>query len=199
MNQETENTKYIDIVKTAHKLFWKHGISRVTIEEVCRKANVSKMTFYKFFPNKIELGKKVIDDIMDENIQKYREIMNEDISFEQKVKKQLQLKFEGTREISPELINDIYSNTKLDLHNYWQHRANEITQEVMGDYRHAQEEGWIRKDLKIEFIFYASSKMAEFMADEHLRGMYDSMQDLIMEIANLFFYGIFPHDNEKSE
>lgn len=199
MNQEAENPKYNDIVKTAHELFWKHGISRVTIEEVCREANVSKMTFYKFFSNKIELAKKVIDDIMDENILKYRDIMNEDISFEQKVKKQLQLKFEGTREISPELINDIYSNKKPGLHKYWQQRANEITREIMRDYRQAQKEGWIRKDLKIEFIFYASNKMAEFMADEHLRGMYNNMQDLIMEIANLFFYGIFPHDNEKSE
>ena len=199
MNQETGNTKYNDIVKTAHELFWKHGISRVTIEEICREANVSKMTFYKFFSNKNELGKKVIDDIMDENIQKYREIMNEDISFEQKVKKQLRAKFEGTKEISPELVNDIYANKKLGLHNYWQKRANEVTQEVIRDYKKAQEKGWIRKDLKIEFIFYFSTKMSDLLSDPQLLGMYNSMQDLIMEIANLFFYGIFPHDNEKSE
>lgn len=197
MNQETENTKYTDIVKTAHELFWKHGISRVTIEEVCRKANVSKMTFYKFFSNKNELGKKVIDDIMDENIQKYREIMNEDISFEQKVKKQLKAKFEGTREISPELVNDIYTNKKLGLHKYWQKRANEISMEVIKDYKQAQKKGFIRKDLKIEFIFYFSNKMSEFLSDPQLLGMYDRMQDLIMEIANIFFYGIFPHDNEN--
>lgn len=197
MSQATENSKYNDIVKTAYELFWKHGISRVTIEEVCREAGVSKMTFYKFFSNKIELGKKVIDDIMDENIQKYRDIMSEDISFEQKVKKQLKAKFDGTREISPELVNDIYSNKKLGLQKYWQKRANEISMEVIKDYKQAQKEGWIRKDFKIEFIFYFSNKMVDFLSDPQLLGMYDSMQDLIMEIANLFFYGIFPHENEK--
>ncbi|MEE4285567.1 MAG: TetR/AcrR family transcriptional regulator [Mariniphaga sp.] len=198
MNQETENPKYNDIVKTAHELFWKHGISRVTIEEICREANVSKMTFYKFFSNKLDLGKKVIDDIMGETIQKYRDIMNEDTSFQQKVKKQLKAKFDGTREISPELVNDIYSNKKLGLHKYWQKRANEITMEVMQDYKKAQDEGWIRKDLKIEFIFYFANKMSEFLSDSKLLAMYDSMQDLIMEVANLFFYGIFPHENENN-
>lgn len=199
MNQDIENPKYKDIVKTAHELFWKHGISRVTIQEICDKANVSKMTFYKFFSNKLELGKKVIDDIMDDNIQKYRDIMREDISFEQKVKKQLKAKFEGTREISPELVNDIYSNKKLGLQKYWQKRANEITREVINDYKEAQNHGWIRKDLKIEFIFYFSNKISDFLSDPQLLAMYESMQDLIMEIANLFYYGIFPHNNGKKE
>src|SRR6056297_889499 len=154
MNQETENTKYIDIVKTAHKLFWKHGISRVTIEEVCRKANVSKMTFYKFFSNKVELGKTVIDNIMDENIRKYHSIMNEDIPFREKIKKQLRLKFEGTREISKELVNDIYSNKKLGLHHYWHERTSAFTTAVMEDYKQAQKKGEIRQDMRIEFMFY---------------------------------------------
>ncbi|MBN2410872.1 helix-turn-helix transcriptional regulator, partial [candidate division KSB1 bacterium] len=51
---------------TAKELFFKYGIRRVTIEEICKKARVSKMTFYKFFQNKIELAivmlKKLYDD-----------------------------------------------------------------------------------------------------------------------------------------
>ena len=95
-------------------------------------------------------------------------------------------------------MNDIFSNKKLGLHKYWQKRANEITVEVMQDYKKAQDEGWIRKDLKIEFIFYFSNKMSDFLSDPKLLAMYDSMQDLIMEVANLFFYGIFPQKNENN-
>jgi hypothetical protein len=40
--------------------------------------------------------------------------------------------------------------------------------------------------------------MSEFLSDSKLLAMYDSMQDLIMEVANLFFYGIFPHENENN-
>jgi len=43
----SENQKYNQIIDTSKKLFWKYGIKRVTIEEICREAGVSKMTFYK--------------------------------------------------------------------------------------------------------------------------------------------------------
>ena len=59
------NPKRIQIVKTAKELFWKFGIKRVTIEEICREANVSKMTFYKFFSNKNELLHTVIEEMFD--------------------------------------------------------------------------------------------------------------------------------------
>lgn len=199
MNQNINNPKYTIIVETARKLFWKHGISRVSIEEICREAGVSKMTFYNFFSNKKELGKMVIDNIIDESIKKYREIMNQSIPFEEKIKKQLLLKYEGTKEISAELVNDIYSNQKLGLHIHFQKRADEITKEIQKDYANAQKQGYIRKDLNLDFIFYFNNKMAEMFSDPKLLEMYDNMQDLIMEYANLFFYGIFSHKNEKNK
>ena len=50
------NRKYDDIMSTGKDLFWKYGIRRVTVEEICEKSNVSKMTFYKYFPNKETLA-----------------------------------------------------------------------------------------------------------------------------------------------
>jgi AcrR family transcriptional regulator len=194
-----DSPKYSDIVETARKLFWKHGISRVSIEEICREANVSKMTFYRFFPNKTELGRKIIDDIIDESIQKYSELMQQDVSFEEKIRKQLVLKFEGTKEISAELVKDIFSNEKLGLKEHWLNRANQFSERVKQDYADAQEKGWIRKNLNLDFIFYLNNKMAGIFSDPKLQEMYGSMQDLIMEYANLFFYGIFSGNYEKNE
>jgi AcrR family transcriptional regulator len=194
-----DNPKYNDILKTAYELFWKHGIKRVSVEEICQKANVSKMTFYRFFPNKTELGRKVLDNIINEGIEKYTEIMKRDISFEEKIRQQLILKFEGTKEISPELVADIFSNDKLGLKEHWLKRANEFTTEVRKDYADAQKQGFIRNDLNMDFIFYFNNKLAEMLSDPVLTEMYDNMQDLIMEYANLIIYGIFPRGNEKNE
>lgn len=196
---DANSPKYSDIIKTAYKLFWKHGIRRVSIEEVCREANVSKMTFYRFFSNKAELGQVVIDKIIDESIEKYREIMSRDISFEEKMKEQLLLKFEGTKEISAEFINDVFSNEKLGLKEHWLKRADEFSHEVRRDLSVAQEQGIIRKDLKLDFVFYLNNKAAEIFSDPKLLEMYSSMQELIMEYANLIFYGIFPRNNNETE
>ncbi|WP_372931944.1 TetR/AcrR family transcriptional regulator, partial [Mariniphaga sediminis] len=59
MKENKKSKKYLEIMKTARELFWKHGFRRVTIQEICEKAGVSKMTFYKHFPNKIDLAKTV--------------------------------------------------------------------------------------------------------------------------------------------
>jgi hypothetical protein len=68
--------------------------------------------------------------------------------------------------------------------------------EIMGliikDYAKAQKRGDIRQDMKIEFILWYLNKMLDLMEDEALQKMYDSPQDLIMEMVNFFFYGIMP-------
>ena len=38
----------------------------MTIEEICGEAKVSKMTLYKFFPNKIELAKVILKKVFDD-------------------------------------------------------------------------------------------------------------------------------------
>ena len=38
----------------------------MTVEEVCREAAVSKMTFYKYFQNKVELVRTIRDNWVEE-------------------------------------------------------------------------------------------------------------------------------------
>ncbi|KAA3638557.1 MAG: TetR/AcrR family transcriptional regulator [Bacteroidetes bacterium] len=199
MDEHKKNTKYQDILKTAHDLFWKHGIKRVTIQEVCREAKVSKMTFYRFFENKVDLAKKVLQQMFDEGLEKYRALMAEDISFEEKVKRQIMAKFEGTKEISSELVKDIYTDKTLGLHDYWEKRRMEMVNLVLEDYADAQKKGWIRKDINLNFIFYFNGKVAEWIYDPVLKSMYDTDQEAIMEITKIFFYGIFPRSDKNDE
>ena len=50
------NPKREQILKTGKELFWKFGFKRVTIEEICKEAGISKMTYYKYFTNKMDTG-----------------------------------------------------------------------------------------------------------------------------------------------
>ena len=193
------NPKYRDLLKTARELFWKHGVKRVTIEEICNVSGVSKMTFYRFFPNKIELAKTILQGMFDDAMGDYRALMAEDIPFEEKVHRQLLLKFEGTKEISKELVRDIYSNQEWGLGAYMEARTEEALKVIMEDYAKAQRKGWIRKDLNLGFVLYIFHKMPEWIYDPQLLSAYESQQDLIMEIANFFFYGILPHSQESNE
>ena len=196
MNEQIASGKYNAILKTAHDLFWKFGIRRVSIEEICREAGVSKMTFYRYFSNKTDLTKKVVKNLFDKILHDYRELMQKDIPFAEKVKQQLMMKFEGTNELSAELVKDIYSNPETEIYKYWKLRVDEMMEIVFDDYKNAQEMGYIRKDIKLEFLIYMSNKITEIASDANLQKLYPTMQALIMEFANHFFYGLLPRDEK---
>ncbi|MFK5856081.1 MAG: TetR/AcrR family transcriptional regulator [Bacteroidota bacterium] len=189
---------YFAILASAKTLFWKHGIKRITVEEICKKAGVSKMTYYRLFNNKNDVAEKVLEDIMEDGMMKYRKIMDQQIPYPEKMKQMLVLKKESSSEISEEFIRDIYEDGEsglLQKMSAYAVNANEIVKE---DYRIAQSEGWIRKDLKLDFIMYMSDSLTAMLLDKNLLSMYDSPQEAIMEITNFFFYGILSAENRTT-
>jgi AcrR family transcriptional regulator len=190
MNNLAQNKKYQDIIKTGKELFWKYGLKRVTIEEICKESGVSKMTFYKFFPNKIELAKTILEDLMDKSLKKVEQLIDSDIPFSKKLEELFLMKLEGTKDISMEFINDMYKKPELGLMSHMEEYRQKSMGVIINFYKTAQERGSIRKDIKIEFILAFSNQILKMMEDEKLMSLYSQPQDFIMESMNFLFYGI---------
>ena len=178
------------IVSTSKDLFWKHGFRRVTIEEVCRKANVSKMTFYKHFDNKIDLVKYILEGIYAEAMLNYKSIMNSDIPYNEKFEKTIQMKMDNTSEMSEEFLHDYMQSENKELTSHLVSMRNEQIKIILNDYIEAQTRGDIRKDIKPEFILYFLNHLFEMVKDPNLEKLYDQPQKMIMEVTRFFFYGI---------
>lgn len=195
--EENSNTKvgkkYEDILITARELFWKYGFKRVSIEEICKKTGVSKMTFYRFFPNKTELAKTVLDEVIEEGLVKFRELMVDEIPPEEKIRSIVTMKMEGTNNISREFLADFYANPELGLKSYLEEKTNIAWAEVLQHFKAAQKQGWLRNDFKPEFLLFISQRMRELVFDEKLNSMYQNPQELIMELTNFMIYGIASH------
>jgi len=197
--EEKENIKFQQIVKTGKSLFWKFGINRVSIEEICREANVSKMTYYKYFKNKPELVKYILKKYTDEAWDKYYEIMNKDIPYSQKIKQTIVLKMDQTDHMSSEFFKDFHKNADPDLKLFFNELTNKSLQTIKADYIIAQKEGNIRQDINPDFIMYFLNHMLAVLArDESLINLYPNPQDLIYELINFFFYGIMPRNDENN-
>jgi len=176
------------------ELFWKYGFKRVTIEEICQQAGVSKMTFYRFYANKLELAKAVFDMVIDKSIADFKELISLDIPASEKMKRMMMVKFEGTNDISKEFLMYFYNNPELEVSAYIQKRTAEVWGSIVADFRKGQEDGWLRKDFKPELILILSQKVMELVNDENTMKLYESPQAFIMEIANFVTYGIANHD-----
>lgn len=177
----------------ARELFWKHGFKRVSIDDICKIAGISKMTFYRYFPNKIDLAKTVYNHVMEEGYDKFKIIMNEDSSPEEKIHKLLLLKLEGTNQISPEFLTDFYTSKETGLKDFVQAKTIALWEVVIQDFREAQKKGIFRSDFNPAFIFYISQKLSESLDEPQLLQMFDNTQDMIMELARFFLYGVAPH------
>lgn len=186
----SSNQKKQDILESGKKLFWKHGFRRVTIEEVCSDAKVSKMTFYKFFSNKMDLVRTIMEKLVAFSMKQYNEIMESDIPFHEKITKQIEMKMEGTSEISNEFLDDLLVHADQEVMQMMQKMTQESFASVMEGYIKAQKEGHVRKDLKPEFIQYFLNHMFEMLKDEKLIALYGSTSELATEVTKFFFYGI---------
>lgn len=192
MNTQKSNKKFDSIFATAKDLFWKYGIKRVSIEEICKEAKVSKMTFYKFFPNKIELAKTILEDTIGESMTKWENLVKSEIPFQEKVKEIFIIKFEASKNISMEFINDIYKNPEMGLMPIIETQGQKSMSLFIEFLTDSQSKGLIRNDIKIEFILNYVNNASQMMDDKQLLSHYKQPHDLIMEMMNFMFYGLAP-------
>jgi AcrR family transcriptional regulator len=192
MNDPTKSKKYSALLEAGRKLFWKHGVRRVSVEEICKAANTSKMTFYRLFPGKIELAKAVLDKFYRESMTSFRKIIRDESSPSEKMHQMINMKLEGSYDISSEFIQDFLINDDFGLSAYLSEILNGFRKEIIKEFKAGQEEGWIRKDLNVEFLFYFSQKIIPVLNDKELRKLFNSPGELIAEMANLIVYGISP-------
>lgn len=191
------NPKRELILKTAKTLFWKFGFKRVTIEEVCKEAGVSKMTYYKFFSNKISLVQTIMDTVMQESLERYNQIMAREVPYPEKVVEMIQLKKDQIKTMSSEFFRDYVQSDDPELLSFLEKLSQDNLQAFTNDFKKAQDEGDIRKDMKIEFIMYVMNHLVSLAQDDALQNMYDTPQDLVMEITNFLFYGILNRDTHQ--
>jgi AcrR family transcriptional regulator len=183
------------IINTARELFWKHGFRRVSVEEISEKAGISKMTFYRYFPNKVELAKTVFRSVVEDGYLQFCSIMNNDLSTpEEKIHKILLMKYEGTHDISKEFMTDFYADKEMGLSDFVQEIIKEIWQRIITDFRVAKEKGIFRHDLNLDFFFVISQRLIELFNDQKISAMFDSPQEMIMETVKLLMYGISPRE-----
>jgi AcrR family transcriptional regulator len=199
-NEESGRIKKIlQILSTAEDLFQKFGFKRITIEEICSKANVSKMTFYKYFPNKNELIKHLMNSWLKQVEKTINDFEGMDVPFTEKIKTLLRLKEESTGKISKEFMAE-YMTLDPDLQNFYKDFYARATEFFIDFIKKAQQKGEVRRDIKPEFLVAVLNKMLELAKDETLTSLYPRVTDFSLEINNFIYCGILPLETlEKNE
>jgi len=182
--------KETQIVETAQDLFMHYGIRRVTVEEICRRAGVSKMTFYKYFANKIELVRHLWHAWFDKGYERLDEIDVMDIPLPDKIQMMFDWKTDLLSKMSTEFLEEILP---LDL------EREKILRRFMEFIIRAQKRGEIRAGINPEFLMAVLDKLYELGDNEALRARYPSLIEFNREIKDFFWYGVIERGNYGRE
>lgn len=187
--EKINSPKYAQILATAKDLFMRFGVKRITIEEICSTANVSKMTFYKFFKNKNDLALNMITNLMDEGLDKFDEIIAGKLPFNEKMNLFVKMKMDYSNRMSMEFYSD-FMNYSPEVHDFVVKRAHTNMQRMMALFNEAQQNGDIRSDLDLKFLTFMLNKMIEIAEDPQLAQLYPETKQLTRQWLDLFLYGI---------
>ena len=184
MNKTISNrriNKKEQIVHTAETLFTRYGSKRVTVEEICRQARVSKMTFYKHFSNKVELVRHIRDVYVEEGFRKFDEIKALDISFARKIDHMTRWKVEFGTRINAEFIREMVS---ID------HVVADVKRRFLNNLKDARNNGDIRDDIDPEFLWLVTEKLSELVKEGTWKKVFTDFSQYQYQARTLIFYGL---------
>ncbi|MCD4651663.1 MAG: TetR/AcrR family transcriptional regulator [Candidatus Cloacimonetes bacterium] len=185
-----KSEKALLLVKTAEELFMKHGIRRVSVEEICSKGKASKVTFYKYFKNKQAVVLYILKRQFNKAMQQLKDLTDNEVPIEQILSAIMQIKIEMSKQWSEEFILDLYSfeDTREELVALKKH----TTMMWRNILESAQAKGQLRKDINIDLLLLMEDKLRELIYDDRARKLYPSLREMAIEVGNLYFYGILP-------
>lgn len=173
--------KYLHLIEVAKQLFFKHGVKRVTVEEICAKSNISKMTFYKYFSDKMQLAELIRDELNDQGLAKYDEINALHISYPEKIDLITQWRIDLFSPMTSEFIEDML-DIKAATEKMKKHYMKVITE--------GQKKGEIRKELSPELIWLVTEKLNEITKDGSWKQVTTEYSKFQRQMRKLYFYGL---------
>ncbi|MBL6990334.1 MAG: TetR/AcrR family transcriptional regulator [Bacteriovoracaceae bacterium] len=177
------------IVNTATKLFYRFGMKRITVEEICQKAGVSKATFYKYFPNKVELIKYIFKLSSKNLMHKLEELKTCDMPFYKKINSWIEYKVEITSHINAEFVEEFYQASE-ELADFTKHTTKQNYDQFLSFIVEGQSSGDVRQDLDSKTILALIEYLGNFPKSKQAKALGKSFNELTEEVNKLFYFGI---------
>ncbi len=185
-------TKKQQVELKAKELFWKYGFKKVTIDEICKKANVSRKTFYTFYDNKSALVIFLLQQMIDESMTDYQDIIDEDATFSDKMEKMLALKYKSTNQFSMEFVADFFHPDSDDILAFYTNIVQDSLTLTNDFFREAQKNGEMNQDLDINFVMLMMQKMVEIGTAPEVMALFSDAETMTRQLSQFVIYGVMP-------
>jgi AcrR family transcriptional regulator len=180
--------KQTQIVDTATELFSRFGARRVSIEELCQRAGVSKVTFYKYFKNKADLIRHIRDEMIEISFSRFDEISRMEIPYPEKIDLMTRWRVEFFSNMNEEFVRELYMQDEV---------VEEAKRRFLQNTTDAQQKGEVRTDLSPEFIWFITEKLNGIIREGSWKSVFDEYSTFQKQMRTLFFYGLLTREGDE--
>ena len=186
--ENRNSKKRRQLIETGKQLFLKHGVKRVTVEEICNKSNVSKVTFYKYFTNKPELLKTIRNELTETGFTKFDEIDQLDITYVEKISLMSEWRMEFFKSIKSEFLDEI-----IEINDF----VKSYNDRFINGIKKAQARGEVRKEISPELVGLITEKLREVTIDGRWREIFNDYATYQNHLRKILFYGLLVDENHS--
>jgi len=187
--RRTERKKE-NIRQAAFELFSVHGVQKVSIAEIAKKANVSQVTIYNYFGSKDELFRDVIHSLLNKRLQEDMEVIESDLPFPEKIRTYISEKTSELSAMNPDFLRSMKSEDPLIRQIAEDFTKNKYIPLILKLIEKGREEGYIHHHISNEAILIYINMFRKGNRSDALLD-FEQSKDLLKELVTLFFYGIF--------
>jgi AcrR family transcriptional regulator len=179
----------------AKTLFFRFGVRRVSVDEICREARVSKMSFYRHFKDKDELAIRVLGAHFSGRMAALEKILAEDSPFEERLRRVLELKAEGFKAAGNEMVREVLTDRASPVGRFLGEIQQNQARRTREIFIELQRRGDIRRDIGVEVVLHAVEGIWRAFADEALLRLYPDKSRLYHELFQAVYHGVLPQRN----
>lgn len=169
------------ILASAEELLTRFGARKVTVEEICRAAGVSKMTFYKHFRGKVDLVRHLHDALMDRSFEVFEEINSRPIPFLEKIELMGRWKQEFMARLDAGFFREL-----LDLGP----GIEEHKRRYLRNITDAQAAGEVRADVSPEFLWLVLENLGNIFRGDDWRAVCPDLGEAQRQLRVLVWQGL---------
>lgn len=157
------------------------------MEEICKNAGISKMTFYKYFTSKWDIGRTVIDITFKKGLFYYNKMIQEDLPFAEKIEQTLKITMIQINTIGAPFIEDL-TDKRSPLNSHFSAKQKAVIRLSIDFLTKAKNDGYIKKETKTPFLIFMLDRISELFNDPELISIMPETNERGYELASLFLH-----------
>lgn len=183
------------IEESALELFTHPGADKVSMDAIAARADVSKVTIYKYFHSKEELQKRVISLYVDESLSEVEKVIDSDLDFIEKLKIILVAQLNSVKVAGSQALFDLLEEDGRVEGGRQESLTSRIREIMYRLYLEGKAEGYIEANLPFELLYLFSEIFQAGFKAKSTGSQVDVLDaDTLEQLVHLCFYGIISRE-----